>query len=232
MSGASSFQIRNVTVRGNGEAAVALSARDSAGRAANVLVFFASTGQQLREVSTGDFAGRVLFGPDDTLWAWGRRHDAQLESVNDHGVVRRYDANGLLRGESVSSASFGLAERSHVTADSMFAARRGQAVLVSWTANTAVWVDSNGKELRRQQLPQLSPGEFASGVSLSSNGGLIFSLQGRETARFVGLEQGATAWRPLPSLAGYAIVGTEADVPVTYGAGKMMVAQSLGASER
>ncbi len=64
-------------------------------------------GDTTRWVITAPFAARrVIFGPDGTLWAFGRVYDNNFNDLPDYATLRHYDAQGKLIGTALPRSAF------------------------------------------------------------------------------------------------------------------------------
>ncbi|NWF82205.1 MAG: hypothetical protein HXY18_00065 [Bryobacteraceae bacterium] len=167
---ATSVRVRDVAVASNGDFVAAASAQNASGALSSVIAWVDSRGRLIRAVRTSPFAAmRIAFASDGTLWAAGRVHDEEFNSVPNHNLIRVYDPQGRLIKSLLPSGSFA-AGRQHPAAEAFLVSGKDRVGFYSAPASEWVEMSLSGELLGRWKTAIPEEGTWLMGVALTSSG--------------------------------------------------------------
>lgn len=167
----------------DGGLAIAATASSREGAVSSLIVLTDSRGVIERIVRTTPFTVfHLAAGPDGSLWAVGREHDSKLDEVPDYDILRQYDRQGRFVRSTLRKSSFELKRgKWHPAYESWLSASRDRVALYCVTAGELVEVSSHGELLGRQGVSGIPADAQATGIALTSSGGLYVSTLSRSS---------------------------------------------------
>lgn len=178
---ATSVSHKSVASFPDGGLAIAATAGSREGAVSSVIVFTDGRGAIERIVRTTPFTVfHLAAGPDGSLWAVGREHDAKLDEVPDYDILRQYDRQGQFLRSTLRKSSFHLqGGKWHPAYESWLSASRGKVALYCVTAGELVEVSSSGEVIGRWGISGIPADAQITGLALTSTGAIYVSTQVR-----------------------------------------------------
>ncbi len=199
--GALRMVIWDVATRRKGDAVVVASGVDSAGRMAHFLCVVGADGVPGAFLQTNPYSPRhVTFGPDDSIWTFGRNIDAENEK-SDHDLFAKYDG----RGEGLEKTFFPRSAFSAPIHPSTHG-RAGTTCLRSaadrigaYVSQSEEWLEFGAEgDLLGRWPAKTETGGIVDYLALTASAELYSWQRGKGTVGLYRFDRAGARWRSLP----------------------------------
>ncbi len=168
--------VRDVAVAPSGELAVSAGLLGDNEQFVSAILWLDANGTITRVVRTSPFAAvRLVFTPDGYLWALGRVHDSDFNTVPGHEILRQYDQNGRLCRSALPVQDVPCG-RTHPMNGAFLLASESRLGLYAPAANEWIELSFSGQILSRWRTPGLPERTYAISAGFTDRDGLCLSL--------------------------------------------------------